>query len=41
VWPGMGADDAQVGQRDGDRLGGHRAAPVGVDGERARLDLLG
>jgi hypothetical protein len=41
VWPGMGADDAQVGQWNGDRLGGHRAAPVGVDGERARLDLLG
>jgi hypothetical protein len=32
--------DAEVGQEEGDRLAGHRAAAVGVHGQRARLDLL-
>ena len=29
---GVGAGDAEVGQQRGDWLGGHRGAPVGVDG---------
>jgi len=35
VRTGMGAADHQVRQQASDGLGGHRAAPVGVDGERA------
>ena len=40
VGPVVGLGDAEVGEQEGDGLGGHRAAAVGVHGQRARLDLL-
>lgn len=36
VGPGMRRRDAQIGQEQRHRLGGHRAAPIGVDGQLAR-----
>ena len=40
VRAGVALGHAQVPQEQGDRLGGHRGAPVGVDGERAGLHTL-
>jgi hypothetical protein len=36
----MRSGQAEIGQQKRDRLAGHRAAAIGVYGERARLDLL-
>ena len=36
----MGFGDAQIGQQEGDWLGGHGEAAVGVNGELSRLDVL-
>ena len=40
VGPRVGLGDALVGQQQGHRLGGHGAAPVGVDRQLAPLDAL-
>ena len=40
VRAGMGLRDPEVGQQQRDRLGGHRGAPVGVNGELAAADAL-
>lgn len=40
VRPGMGLDDAKVGQQQGQRFGLHGRAAVGVDGELAGHDVL-
>ena len=34
---GVGAPDAEIGEELGDALGGHRRAPIGVDGQACRL----
>ncbi len=36
----MGLGDAEVRQQERHRLGGHRAAAVGVDGQLIAADLL-
>ena len=36
----VGLGDAQVGEEQGDRLGGHRSAAIGMDGELVRHDVL-
>ena len=38
--PRVGLGDAQVGEQQRDRLGGHRGAAVGVDGQLAAGDAL-
>lgn len=38
VRPRMALGDAEVGQQEGDRLGRHRAAAIGMDRERAGRD---
>ena len=38
--PGVGLGDAEVGEQERDRLGGHRGAAVGVDGELPAADAL-
>src|SRR5262245_14713507 len=35
----VGLGDTEVGQEQGDRLGSHRRAPVGMDGELPLRDL--
>ena len=40
VRPAVGLGDAEVGEQQGHRLGGHRRAAVGVDRELAGLDAL-
>jgi hypothetical protein len=40
AWERMGLDHAQVCQQQGQRLGLHRAATIGMKGQLARLDLL-
>jgi hypothetical protein len=41
VRPRVGARHPQIDQQLRDRLGGHRAAAVGMDGELALVDALG
>jgi len=41
VRSGVGASYSEVGEQLGDALGGHRRAPIGVDGDRSLLDALG
>jgi hypothetical protein len=36
----VAAGDAELGEEDGDRLGGHRGAPIGVDRQHVGGDLL-
>ena len=38
--PGVGLGDAEVGEQERDRLGGHRGAAVGVDGQLPAADAL-
>ena len=40
VGPAMTLGDPEVGEQERGRRGAHRAAPIGVDGERARSDAL-
>jgi hypothetical protein len=40
VRPGVAFGDAEVGEQEGDRLGGHRGAAVGVQGELVAADAL-
>ena len=40
VRPAVGLGDAQIGEQGGDRLGAHAGAAVGVEGERAGLDVV-
>src|SRR5664279_5144055 len=40
VRSGVGLGDPEVGEQQGDRLGRHRAAPVGVQGQLVAADVL-
>jgi hypothetical protein len=40
VGSGVALHDPEIGEQEGDRLGCHRCAPVGVDGEGSRHDGL-
>lgn len=40
VRPAVALDDAEVGKQERDRLGVHRAAPIGVGRERVPADSL-
>ena len=40
VGPAVRLQDAEVGEQEGDRLGGHRGAAVGMQRELARLNVV-
>jgi hypothetical protein len=40
MWARVAFGDAQIGQEQRDRFGGHRCTPIGVDGQLVDSDVL-